>query len=84
MIHRNHKKFDNMLIQSLSKEFLNEEELITYLKKQMAIEIIKEMSIDELSKVFTIFQDDSPNEISLELICWTNESPDGMHFEIVY
>jgi hypothetical protein len=70
MIHRNVKKIDNLLIQSLSKEFVNEEELMTYLKKQMAIEIIKEMNIDELSKLFIIFQDDSPDGINLELICW--------------
>jgi hypothetical protein len=68
MIHRNVKKIDNLLIQSLSKEFVNEEELMTYLKKQMAIEIIKEMNIDELSKLFIILQDDSSDGINLELI----------------
>lgn len=72
MLHRNVKKIDNLFINSFSKEFVNQEEMMIYIKKQMAIEIIKEMDIDELSKLFIILQDDSPDGINLELILKLN------------
>lgn len=67
MIHRNVKRFDKDFLSDL-KMTTSQEDFMNICKKQMAIEIIDKMDIDELNKLFIIFQEEKNNEIELELI----------------